>query len=43
MVAECGNGSGYIILKEEMTDIITGEKYSGKVELKPYDLLILKK
>jgi len=26
-----------------MTDIITGKKYSGKVELSPYDVLVLKK
>ncbi len=43
MVAECGNSDGYIMLPEEITDIITGEKYSGKVDLKPYDVLVLKK
>ncbi len=43
MVAECGNSTGYIVLKEEMTDILTGNKYSGKVELAPYELLVLKK
>ncbi|MBQ5602334.1 MAG: Beta-galactosidase C-terminal domain [Clostridia bacterium] len=26
-----------------MTDVITGKKYSGKVELSPYDVLVLKK
>ncbi len=43
IVAECNNSQGSIILREEMTDIITGKKYSGKVELSPYDVLVLKK
>ncbi|MBE6618651.1 MAG: beta-galactosidase [Ruminococcaceae bacterium] len=43
IVAECKNESGSIVLKDEMTDIITGKKYSGKVELSPYDVLVLKK
>ena len=43
IVAECNNAAGSIVLKEEMTDIITGNKYSGKVELSPYDVLVLKK
>ena len=43
IVAECNNSNGSIVLKEEMTDVITGKKYSGKVELSPYDVLVLKK
>ena len=43
IVAECKNESGYIVLNDEMTDIITGKKYSGKTELNPYDVLVLKK
>lgn len=43
IVAECKNEVGSIVLKEEMTDILTGKKYSGKTELAPYDILVLKK
>ena len=43
IVAECGNSGGSIVLKEEMTDILTGKKYFGKIDLTPYELLVLKK
>ena len=32
-----------ITLDESMTDLITGHTFEGKVELKPFDVLILKK
>lgn len=32
-----------VTLDEPMTDLITGERFEGKVELKPFDVLILKK
>ncbi len=43
IVSECGNSRGSIVLPDEMTDLLTGKKYSGKIELEPYDLLVLKK
>ena len=43
IISECGNSSGSIVLKEEMTDLLTGRKYYGKTELEPYDILVLKK
>lgn len=38
-----GNNSASIVLDEEYTDIVTGEILSGNVELKPYDIKVLKK
>ncbi len=42
IVAECQNQAGSITLPTAMTDLLTGNTYSGKVELAPYDLLVLK-
>ena len=33
---------GSVTLDEPMTDLITGKTYEGRVELKPFDVLILK-
>ena len=43
MVAECGGKTASIELEHEMTDLLTGKIYQGRVELEPYELLILKK
>lgn len=43
IVAECRGENGSIELDEEMTDLLTGMRYSGKVNLAPYELLVLKK
>ncbi len=38
---ECSGKRGAFSLDSEMTDILTGKKYSGKIELSPYELLVL--
>lgn len=34
---------GYVILNGEYTDLITGKQYSGKIEIQPYGVLVLKR
>ena len=41
ILVETGNAPGSYALDEPMTDLLTGKRYEGKVELKPYDLLVL--
>lgn len=48
--AECGiiaveteNRSGYIVLDGGYVDLISGEKFSGKTEIKPYQVMALKR
>lgn len=43
IVGEFDGIPGEITLENEMTDILTGNKYNGRVELKPYELLVLEK
>lgn len=42
MIAECAGMPGAVQLESEMVDLISEQKYSGRVELKPYDVMILK-
>lgn len=41
-VAECANAPASIVLSSPMTDLLSGRTLSGKVDLAPYDVLILK-
>ena len=41
ILVETGNAPGSYVLEEPMTDLLTGTRYEGRVELKPYDLLVL--
>ncbi len=43
IVAECGNKAGSITLPYPMTDLLTDRILEGKLDLAPYDLLVLKK
>lgn len=43
IVAECGGKTGSILLEAEMTDLLTGKRFAGEVQLAPYELLVLKK
>ncbi len=43
LAVETQNKSGYIVLNGEYTDLITGRLCSGKAEISPYGVLILKK
>jgi len=43
IAVETENREGYIVLDGEYTDLITNKKYSGKTEIEPYGVLILKK
>ena len=43
IAVETENREGYIVLDGEYTDLITNKKYSGKTEIEPYRVLILKK
>ena len=43
VAVETQNKSGYIVLDGDYADLITGEKLSGKTEIKPYQTLVLKK
>jgi len=38
-----GTGSAVYALPCEMTDVVTGRKHSGEVELSPYEILVLEK
>ncbi len=41
ILVETGYAPASYRLEETMTDILTGKRYEGTVELKPYDLLVL--
>lgn len=41
ILAEYGNAGASCVLKSPMTDILSGKSYDGKVELAPYEILIL--
>ena len=41
ILMEIGNAPASYRLEEPMTDLLTGKRYEGTVELKPYDLLVL--
>lgn len=43
IAVEVENKSGYLILNGNYTDLITGKAYSGKTEIPPYGVLVLKK
>ena len=43
IAVETENKFGYIVLEGEYVDLITDRKLSGKTEIKPYQVLILKK
>ena len=43
IAVETENKSGYIILNGDYTDLITGETCSGKIELQPYQVRVMKK
>lgn len=43
IAVEVENKSGNIILNGSYTDLITGKAYSGKTEIPPYGVLVLKK
>lgn len=43
IAVETENKFGYIVLEGEYVDLITDRKFSGKTEIKPYQVLILKK
>ena len=43
VVVEVMNQEGKITLEEEYTELITGEKMTGEVTVKPYQVLVLKK
>ncbi len=43
ILLETAHQNASYVLTEPMTDILTGQKYQGKVALKPYDLLVLEK
>lgn len=43
IAVETENKKGYIALDGEYTDLISGKLFSGKVELQPYEVLVLKK
>lgn len=43
IAVETENRNGYIVLNDEYAELITGRKVSGKVEIAPYEVLVLKK
>lgn len=43
IAVEVENKGGYIVLDGKYTDLITGRACSGKVEIQPYGVLVLKK
>jgi len=42
VLAACGVKPAAAALPEPMTDLLTGRALCGKVELQPYDVLVLK-
>ena len=43
LIEYSGKNSGSYTLSEEMTDVVTGEKISGAIELQPYEIRVLRK
>lgn len=43
VVVEIENRPGGLVLREEMTDLLTGEPHSGSVEVPPYGVMVLSK
>ena len=43
LAVEPQNKSGYIVLNGEYTDLITGRLCSGKTQIPPYGVLVLKR
>lgn len=43
ILAELAHAPASYVLEQPMTDLLTGKTYEGKIELNPYDLLVLEK
>lgn len=43
IAVEIENKSGYLVLDGEYTDLITGKNLTGKIEVSPYEVFVLKK
>ncbi|MCM1219352.1 MAG: beta-galactosidase [Lachnospiraceae bacterium] len=43
IAVEVENESGYLVLNGEYTDLISGKVLTGKIEVSPYEVLVLKK
>lgn len=43
IAVEIEDKSGYLVLDGEYTDLITGKNLTGKIEVSPYEVLVLKK
>lgn len=43
IAVETENRSGYVVLDGKYTDLISGKAFSGRTEIKPYQVLVLKK
>ena len=43
IAVETENKKGYIVLDGKYTDLISGKTFSEKVEIQPYEVLVLKK
>lgn len=42
-VIEAEHKNGYVVLEEEYTDALSGKRYSGRVDIEPYQILVLSK
>ena len=43
IAVEIEDKSGYLVLDGKYTDLITGKNLTGKIEVSPYEVLVLKK
>ena len=43
IAVETENRNGYIVLNDEYTELITGRRVSGKIDIVPYEVLVLKR
>ena len=43
IAVETQNQRGYLVLDNEYTDLITGRIFSGKTDIYPYEVLVLRK
>ncbi len=43
IASETENKQGFVMLDGRYTDLITGRTLTGKVEINPYEVLVLKK
>ena len=43
IAVETQNKRGYLVLDNEYTDLITGRIFSGKTDIYPYEVLVLRK